>query len=822
MNKSDSNSKSTQSRSTPEKFPVLVEKGSTVLHSVKDVEAFVVGRSQNADLPVLDRRCSRQQFQVVQREGECLVEPLSANTPTYCDGVQVTDSQPLTHGSIIQAGGSQFVFLKRKEGAKDAVKKMSVVQSYKTQVPVASHGRRDHTMLAEPSGESESLRLEHSIPLDGQMIIGRDEKRAAIQLSHPQVSRLHAQITLRGNSAVVSDLNSANGTYVNGSRIYASATLRSGDRIDVGPYALVFGGNALLPQSRVDNVELACRNLSRSVKNRDTGQMMTILDEVSLIIPPQEFVCLLGPSGSGKSTLLTALSARVPAERGKVTINGEDLYSNFEALKRDIAMVPQKDVLHEFLTVGSALHFTSKLRLPPDTTGVEVKETIADMLTTVGLTSRARTQIRHLSGGQLKRASLANEIVSRPSLLFLDEVTSGLDEQTDAEMMQLFRRIADGGKTVVCVTHSLAHVSEFCHKVVILAEGGKLAFFGTPAEALTYFEVDKLGEVYKKLASVPADDWKKRFRQSTAFKKQETNQIDDDSQIEFASIVRSPPTLADRYGVFTRQTKLLTARYLKIQMSDMRSSLMMLGQCLLVGIMIVLLFGDVSDEVLPEAAGKSSKIMFLLAISGFWFGCNNAAKEIVKERVIYERERDVNLLVPSYLLSKILLLGAVCLLQTVLLVGIVKFGTAVDLGVGHFILLSTLSIAGVGLGLLISAASQSTDMAVTIVPLVLIPQIIFSGAIANVEGVAWLIASLSVIVYWGYGGLVSCLPDNMVKALDYESWSFFGSWFILLLHSFFYLAVTVWVMCSGREPVYGKALEKLVETAKQTIAGPKG
>ena len=104
------------------------------------------------------------------------------------------------------------------------------------------------------------------------------------------------------------------------------------------------------------------------------------------------------------------------------------------------------------------------------------------MLSTVGLTERRHTKIRDLSGGQLKRASLANEILSRPNLLFLDEVTSGLDEQADREMMRLFREIANTGKTILCVTHTSANVDGNCTLVVVLASGGKLAFVGSPAE----------------------------------------------------------------------------------------------------------------------------------------------------------------------------------------------------------------------------------------------------------------------------------------------------------------------------------------------------
>src|SRR5262249_21563847 len=155
-----------------------------------------------------------------------------------------------------------------------------------------------------------------------------------------------------------------------------------------------------------------------------------------------------------------------PPDAGAVTVNGEDLHTHFEALKEDIAVVPQKDILHDALSVGAALRYTAEIRVPPDLSRDEVDTSVSDILGGLGPTQRQGTLIRHLSGGQVKRASLANELVARPSLLFLDEVTSGLDEQTDREVMELFREVADGGKTVVCITHSLANVEATCNLVV--------------------------------------------------------------------------------------------------------------------------------------------------------------------------------------------------------------------------------------------------------------------------------------------------------------------------------------------------------------------
>ncbi len=807
---------------TQNQYPALLEWATKELHILNAAATFVAGRSQSADLTLLDVGCSRQQFQLTRNNAGYSVEPLSMNSPTYCNGTRLTGPHPLQHGALIQAGASQFLFLDYDDPSLCRAKMLEGVQEQATQIgTVPRLENRDRTIFAAADLERENIALGHSIALSGQMLIGRDAERVTIHLPHAQVSRVHAQIARHDRFAEVSDLNSANGTFVNGTRITTSIRIRRGDRIDIGPYALVFDGNALRPHSRVDNVELACRNLTRVVRNRENGEKLTILDNVSLVIRPREFVCLLGPSGSGKSTLLAALSARTPADQGNVTINGEDLYTNFDALKRDIAVVPQKDVLHELIQLRTALGYTARLRLPPDTTRQEIDNAVAEMLKTVGLDSRAGTQIGDLSGGQLKRASLANEIVNKPSLLFLDEATSGLDEQTDGEMMRLFRQIADSGKTVVCVTHSLANVEDTCHRVVILAEGGKLAFIGTSQEAKRYFEVDRLGAVYQTLGKHSGSEWRDRFLRHEAYQRQLEDSLAVDSNVEVPASPQQTPPFVDRLHFAARQTWLLSMRYFTILSADWRSISMMLGQCVLVAFLIVLLFGDIHVQEFPHDAQQSARIMFLLAISALWFGCNNSAKEIVKESTIYSKERDVNLLPISYLASKVLLLGSITLLQVGLLLLIVKMGTGVDCGIDSCVLLFSLAMAGVSLGLLISAASKSTDIAVTIVPLVLIPQIILSGAIADVDGFARLLAQPFVVTYWGYGGLVACLPSESVSFLGYEDWSMWGAWFLIILQAVICLAAALLVLqySGSRDAVYGRAVEHWLQVARTKLSG---
>ena len=492
-------------------YPALYEFGTKEMHSLAAAKSFLVGRSQDANLPTLDTSCSRRQFRIVQDQGRYQLEALSAQSPTFVDDQQVATSMLLQHGARIRAGTSQFWFFEHEDGELIGRTRIEVLGDVQTIAPQLGGVRDDRTVMAGAQTPGEQLFLDKAIALSGQMLIGRDADRVQICLHHPHVSRVHARIVLRGKTATVVDLNSANGTFVNGRRVVADTTLRTGDRMDIGPYRLAFDGAGLVSSSRDNNVELVCRNLKRVVRDRTSGKPLTLLDDITLVIRPREFVCILGTSGSGKSTLLSALSARVRADTGQVTINGEDFYGMFDALKQDVAVVPQRESLHDLLTVQAALGYTAKLRLPPDTSDAERLQAIEEVLKTVGLHDRRAVKIEHLSGGQQKRASLANEIVSSPSLLFLDEVTSGLDEQTDGEMMRLFRQVADSGKTVVCITHTLANVERNCHLVVILATGGKLAFIGTPDEAREYFQVERLGDVYERLSEKSPDEWKQAF-----------------------------------------------------------------------------------------------------------------------------------------------------------------------------------------------------------------------------------------------------------------------------------------------------------------------
>jgi ABC-type multidrug transport system ATPase subunit len=245
-------------------------------------------------------------------------------------------------------------------------------------------------------------------------------------------------------------------------------------------------------KTRIDAV-----GITKNVKNRAGGGQICLLDNVSLVIQPNEFVGLLGPSGAGKSTLMDAMNGMRPASSGNVLINNLDFYSNLDALKQSIGYVPQDDIIHRELTVYRTLFYVAKLRLSGDVSKQEINQIIDEVLDVTGLSERRNVPVGQLSGGQRKRVSIAVELITKPSVIFLDEPTSGLDPATEEKIMRLFRQIAESGRTVVLTTHAMENVKLF-DKIVVLI-GGKLAFYGTPDEALKYLNAKNFKELYDRL-----------------------------------------------------------------------------------------------------------------------------------------------------------------------------------------------------------------------------------------------------------------------------------------------------------------------------------
>ena len=591
-------------------------------------------------------------------------------------------------------------------------------------------------------------------------IIGRDTLRANFVLDHPQVSRLHAQLRAQGDKFMLADLGSANGTFCNGKRITAPLDLSIGDTLDIGPYSLVFDGRWLTARSRSDNMQLVVSSVSFTLQDANRRKPLKLLDHVDFVLDPGEFLCILGPSGSGKSTLLNVISGRRTATSGQVLVNGRDLHRNFAALKHDVSVVPQSSTLHDSLTVEQSFRFTSELRLPADLSRSEINATVSNAIATVGLVPRRAVQISKLSGGQLKRAGLGGELLADPSLLFLDEVTSGLDEQSDGEMMRLFRSLADGGKTLVCITHNLAHVEDNCHLVAVLTVGGKLAFFGSPPEAKSYFGINRLADIYTQLAMHSPEHWHAKFRDSSLFSKYVTDRKPTpSSNVDAGESARDEP--AGTHVI--KQFSVLLRRIVAVWSSNRVALGALFGQALLVAILLCLVFGQLeqSNSQNPlERAGKIRNLLFLLSVSCIWLGCNNGVKEIVKERSIFDRERNYGLIPEAFLGSKFVFLSVIGIFQSQLLglIALLYFGMPGSV-LGMLGTLAMSSLAGTALGLAISAHARTEETAVALVPIVIIPQIILAGVVAALPTFCEWLARTSITAYWSQQAIESCLPE---------------------------------------------------------------
>ncbi len=621
-------------------------------------------------------------------------------------------------------------------------------------------------------------------------IIGRDAKLVSYLLDHPQVSRVHARLNVSADRVTLADLGSANGTYCNGLRVSAPLVLSPGDTIDIGPFSLEFDGEKLKSCSRSGNVQLCVSDVSFTVRS---GQEIKLLQDVELVINPGEFLCILGPSGSGKSTLLNVMSGRREPSSGCVLVNNRDLHANFSALKQDLSVVPQASVMHDTLTVYQSFQFTAELRLPSDLSSRELEQCIQSAIETVGLQERKNVRIARLSGGQLKRAGLGGELLSDPTLLFLDEVTSGLDEHSDGEMMRLFRGLADGGKTLVCITHNLAHVEENCHLVAILTKGGRLAFLGSPQESLDYFRIDRLSDIYTELQTREPEAWAGAYRTSAYYERYIARRRPTQQSMPVGQEARD----ADhRPAAPMRQLRVLLRRMMAIWSGDLPALGAVFGQALLVAVLLCMVFGKIAeaDPLNPLARiGKIRNLMLLVTVSCFWLGCNNSVKEIVKERSIYRRERDYNLIPESYLLSKWMFMGTLGVMQAWLL----TWSTLAWCGVPGEMLamlatVTALSLAGTCLGLAISANANNEELAVALVPIAVIPQIIIlAGVVASLPNFSEWLARVCISAYWGQHAVNSALPASDRFHVDFDpSYGFSVS--LILLHALVF-SIIAWL-----------------------------
>lgn len=607
----------------------------------------------------------------------------------------------------------------------------------------------------DDAGQSLSARFR---PGSDTLTIGRDPGNDVV-VDYPLVSRFHAKIDRLDRHILLHDLGSTNGTFAGGVRVRVLRELQPGDEIQIGPVRFTFRGEALdrldaQPSVRIDAVDLV-----RRVGRRGA----VLLDKVGISVLPGEFVALIGGSGAGKSTLLHALAGVAPPQAGTVLYNGQDIYRRATPYAGLIGYVPQDDILHRDLSVEQALGYAARLRLPPDTSAAEREWRIEAVLADVQMAPQRHQAISKLSGGQRKRVSIAVELLANPRVLFLDEPTSGLDPGLDKAVMHLLRHLCAQDRTVVLVTHATENIGQ-CDLVAFLA-GGRLVYYGPPGDAPDFFGVAGFPDVYTLLADPEeAGARELRFRQSGFYR---THVLERQEGMATALAPNSAPPRPVRAGraAALRQWAVLSARHAALVRRDRVNLGLLMAQTPLVATALTLV--TARELYTGPKINNTQQILLMLSIATLWFGTTNAAREIVKERPVYLRERLVNLRLFPYILSKAGVLAALGIVQVLALFAIVSLktpylparGILLPAPLEMVISLCLCALAGLFGGLLISSLVRTTDRAMSIVPIVLIPQVVFSGAVFDLTGWAKPLSYLTVS-HWCLAALGSTVRLN--------------------------------------------------------------
>jgi ABC-type multidrug transport system ATPase subunit len=579
--------------------------------------------------------------------------------------------------------------------------------------------------------------------------VGREADNDVI-LDDLLVSRHHAVLDRTPQGWVLTDIGSRNGTFVNGHRVSGTVPLAEGETLGFGQLSYRVERGLLQPV--VPKLDNAFAGVDLSVRV-ESGKLL--LQNMGFTLPHGSLIGVIGPSGAGKSTLLGALTGMRPATVGTVLIDGRDLYAHYEEMRRRIGFVPQQDILHPQLNVRRALRYAAELRFPDDVSRQERERRVEDVIQELGLAQQSDLRIDKLSGGQRKRVSVAMELLTAPSTLFLDEPTSGLDPGLDKQVMQTLRHLADGGRTVLVVTHSVANL-HLCDRVLVLAPGGRMAFFGPPQQVLPHFGATDYADVFISLQRDP-EGCEARFRQSQWANQLGLEQVRQELTSHRGMTAANTAPAPSRQQSWLSQTLTLTRRYAAVSLADRMFGVLLLAMPVVLALISRIIPAENGLHTLPN---KSPMMLLLvLVMGGVLTGVMMSIREIVKEKPIFHRETSVGLSVTAYGASKLIFLGVVMVIQTVIMVVLALVGRkgAADklvFGATPEIMLAILAVTLCAMvtGLAISALVDTSDKStIALIPYVIL-QLVFSGAIievagkAGVEQFAWLWPSR-----WGLG-----------------------------------------------------------------------
>jgi ABC-type multidrug transport system ATPase subunit len=660
---------------------------------VLDKSKYIVGRNTTNQIVLENTRISREHFLIENKNGIWTGLDLKSTNGVFVNNLKVEDSfQIYDKLEVDLANEYKFIF---EFGDHIEIKKES------------------NYIINTSELESNKIDINHLLNSTDFISIGRADTNKVI-VNSILVSRNHCEVYKNNTSWYLKDLDSTNGTFLNGKKVKGEALLSDNDIIGVGNYIII------LKPTENSLSAIIVHNISKSYNKQK------VLQPINIEFKRSSFSAIMGPSGCGKSTLIKILNGSVDKDQGVVLIEGIKLEAqNYDFLKKYIGYVPQDDILHSTLTLEQTIEYSSKLRLPllKDT---DRKNKVNAVLKQLGIDSidLKNRKISQLSGGQRKRVSIAIELLNEPKILFLDEPTSPLDPQSIFDFLTCIRNLVNNGITVIMVTHKPEDL-KYVDNVIFLSKGGYLVYTGVKEDLLISFNKDKIEQIYEQFDSVLEGE-----------KHNKVNIVE-------SNLYNSKKDVAYKPKYEWSQLKYLTLRYLMSKIGDKNNIILTFIQPFAIALLLCMAFDNVSLS-----------LIFVVAITSIWLGANNAAVEIVNEINIFKRERQVFLNTHFYIISKVLILIIFAVIQNLILVSILYINyndsiVEINKFINMWIVMSFVSFFATLLGLLLSSIFNTSEKVMTALPLILIPQIIFSGVIIPLSSKFKAFVSFFCISRWG-------------------------------------------------------------------------
>ena len=786
--------------------PALLVRTVRTTHRLEGGPEYRIGRDERADVPVNDPRVSWDHAVLYTVGNGWVLEDRGSRNGTFL-GSEKVSRLDITGPCVIHVGSPE-------DGP---VLRIEVERAAEAAAPPSPPARslspgwdrlESNTSVTSVPGVDREPTSRISLQAARVVKIGRRPDNDIV-LADLGVSKLHAELRLSPTGRYqIFDMGSHNGTYVNGNQVN-QAELSEDDIVSIGHATFRLAGGVL--QEYIDEGDVPFEAIDLRVTVPDSGKQKVLLEGVTFPLAERSMMAVIGPAGAGKSTLLNALTGKKPATTGSVYYDYRDLYDNYDELKHRIGLVPQESVTHDQLTAKSALGYAAELRFPPDITEADRNERVDEVLGELEMTPHANTRIVRLSGGQKKRVNIGLELLTKPSLLFLDEPTSPLDPHLKRELFGQMKKMTENGQSVVVITHDVeSKLIDQCDRLIVLAPGGRMAYFGPPAEGLKYFRKDDWADVFQGFADDPAADWAGQFRNSPEFHRYVSSRLSvDPGQPQSAARRGEDDVKPKRRGSVT-QVFTMARRYGRVLSVDRGYTIFAVALPIILGGLLRIIPSSNGLGGPPGQNAGAQTLLLILVMAACLSGTANSIREIVKEREIYERERMTGLSSGAYLMSKVLVLGVISVVQSLLIVIIGLAGTKLPAKgalipgpplIEIAITAAVLCVVSMLLGLVISTLVSKSDQTMPALVVLTMIQVVLSGGVFALSSGAEAYVSMIAPARWGMGALASTInlnvltPNNPLAPVKPDAlWAHTGSqWLndigVLVLLGLIFLAI---------------------------------